>query len=154
MTTVHLWNQQRLMPRRRKSFSITSLLGCTVGDWTLTYEYKTAVDQAREPVEPGVSWGLVFGRTWSYSWVKLELKIKIESTQKRYLVVSPVSSCSNFSDSLASSQAGSRYIQCLIIAAGLVLFSSSGLTYSWICEKVLFPEKHTLQFFLGSLGYL
>lgn len=48
---------------KEKSSLITSILGFTVGEWTLTYEYKTAVDQAQEHVEPGVSWGLVFGRT-------------------------------------------------------------------------------------------
>ena len=53
-----------------------------------------------------------------------------------------MSSCSNFSDSLASAQAGSGYIQCLlIIAAGLVLFSSSGICGSFSGIQAPYVKK-------------
>ena len=53
-----------------------------------------------------------------------------------------MSSCSNFCDPNASAQAGSGYIQCLlIIAAGLVLFSSSGICGSFSGIQVPYVKK-------------
>jgi len=86
---------------------------------------QTAVDQAQEHAEPWLPGALFLEEPEARIELNSNLKLKLKA-HKNCLAVSPASSCSNFSDGVARSRAGSGYIQCLSIAAGLVIFSSSG----------------------------